>query len=421
MKTRILSLSALLLTTSLSFSLPAHAEETKDPYADNLTGNWGGARNKLSDKGIDVTVEYKADFWNVSSGGTKHGGNYLDNMDLKFNLDNEKLLGIKGNKALIYFLNNDGNKPNESRIGSVQGIDNIEVGTNTFKLYEAWDEQTFLDNKLAVLVGLHDLNSEFMAPDMSANFIKPTFQVSQTLAQTGQNGPSIFPNTSMAARVKAMPTDTSYVSFAVFDGVPGNPNRPHGTHVDFNKGDGLLLIAEAGVTPKPAEGVDGNPNKFAVGAWTYTKGQADLEEVDASGNPAKNRSVGAYLLTSYQFYNDKANGRDMGVFFRGGVADADVEQIDWDYELGVVAHGWVPGRGDAEIGLGFSQANNGGKYMRSVGSASHRDEYGYELYYRDKLMNGVTIQPDLQYIMNPGTSLTEKDALAFGIRLDINF
>ena len=97
-------------------------------------------RGKLADMGVDVTVEYKADIWHTTSGGIGRGSNYLGSLDLKFALDNQKLLGIKGNRALIYFLNDHGGKPNANQVGSTQGIDNIEVSTNTTRLYEAWIE-----------------------------------------------------------------------------------------------------------------------------------------------------------------------------------------------------------------------------------------------------------------------------------------
>ena len=218
-----------------------------------------------------------------------------------------------------------------------------------------------------------------------------------------------------------MPTETTYVSAAAFDGVPGDPNFPHGTHIDLRPRDGLLLVAEAGCTPKAPEGVDGTPNKFAIGGWTYTKKMDDLVDIDGSGNPIKRRMEGVYLLSSYQIYNNKEAGHDLGVFFRAGLADGNTARADWDYETGIVGHGWVPTRPDGEIALGFSQAHNSDKYMQSVSGAAERNEYGFELYYRDKLMKGVSIQPDLQYIINPGTNPAVKDATVVGIRLDINF
>lgn len=414
-------LLSLLLVSTIIASAPAMAtEETKDPYEGNFFGNWGGVRTKLDAMGIAPTIEYKADVWSVTSGGIKRGNNYNDNLDIKFELDGEKLFGIKGNNAMVSFVNNNGGAPNARQVGSVQGIDNIETSTNTFKLYELWDEQSFFDNKLAVLVGLHDLNAEFDVTDMTANFIKPTMQIGQAFAQSGTNGPSVFPNTSLAGRVKFSPTEASYISAAVFDGIPGDPARPHGTHIDLQSRDGLLMVAEAGYAPA-VEGVDGNPNKFAIGAWGYSKEMDDLVAVDGSGNPVKKRMAGAYALSSYQVYSDKKSGRDIGVFLRGGFADGNTAQVDWDYETGLVGHGWVPTRSDSEIGLGLSQSHNGDKYMQSVSGAADRNEYSLELYYRDQIVSGFSVQPDLQYVINPGTDPALDNATVVGIRFDINF
>ena len=188
----------LTFTALAAFAFPAFSEDAPK-FDDHLLGDMGGLRNKLANDGIDFTVEYKGDFWRNSSGGAKQANAYNDNLDLKAAIDGEKAFGIQGNKALIYFINNFGTKPNAREVGSTQGVDNIEPGINTFKLYEAWMDQSFLDNKLSVLVGLHDLNSEFYLTDNSSNFIKPSFQIGQDFAQSGQNGPSIFPTTSLVS------------------------------------------------------------------------------------------------------------------------------------------------------------------------------------------------------------------------------
>lgn len=411
------ALAILLLTATPTIG---HTAEAEDPFKDSLLGDAGGVRKELSDAGVGVTVDYKADLWQVTS-GRNEGSNYMDNLDVKFDLDGEKIFGIKGNKMLVYFISNAGGETNGDRIGSVEGMDNLEVTTNAVKLYELWMEQSFMEDQLSVLVGLHDLNAEFAVTDLSANFIKPTMQVMQTFAQSGQNGPSIFPSTSLAGRVRISPTEESYISAAVFDGVPGNPAHPRATRIDLNDNDGLLLIAEAGITPKAPDQKDSTPNKVALGAWTYTEDMDDVVDVDASGNPEKRTMSGAYLLSSYQFYHDAAAGRDLGAFLRAGLADGDTAQVSWDYELGVVANGWVPNRPDAEIGVGFTQAHNGNKYVRSVGGVADDNEYGMELYYRDTVTNGITIQPDVQYIINPGSDTVTDDALVVGVRVDINF
>lgn len=418
---RLLSLLYTILCIFAANDVYA-ADDNKDPYKDTLFGHWNGTRDSLSAAGIDVTIAYQADVLSNVSGGIKRGNNYLDNLDLKFALDGEKLYGIQGNKALIYFLNNDGGHPNLHRIGSAQGIDSIEVVKDTPKLYEAWVDQSFVDNKLSILLGLHDLNTEFDSTDSTNNFIKPSFQIGPEFAQSGPNGPSSFPVTALAARLKYAPTETSYVETAAFDGVAGDPRHPYGNHFKFN--EGLLLAVEAGYTPKTAEPSDPNPDKFALGAWMYTKKFNDLVEVDRMGKPVKSRSGGVYGLASYQLYHDKEAARSISAFFRPGIADGNTKPIEWAYEAGLVSNGLVPARPDAEIGMGITQSHNSSKYVRSViasGSRVEHNEYGLELYYRDKLYKGITVQPDLQYVINPGTNPQLDNAAIIGIRFEINF
>jgi len=86
-----------------------------------------------------------------------------------------------------------------------------------------------------------------------------------------------------------------------------------------------------------------------------------------------------------------------------------------------VGNGWVPTRPDSEIGVGFTQAHNGDTYLDSVAGVANDNEYGFELYYRDTLGRGITVQPDFQYIINPGTDTVTDNVTIFGIRFDINF
>lgn len=200
---------------------------------------------------------------------------------------------------------------------------------------------------------------------------------------------------------------------------PGNPDHPYATRVDYEKGDGLLLIGEAGYTPKIPDHDDGM-TKLALGAWRYTQRVDDLVDLDGNGNPVKRHQQGAYLLTSCQFYKDK-DARALGGFFRATIADGDTAQVKWTHETGLLANGWVPTRPDGEIGIGVAQAHNGSKYKQSVSGVADSNEYSWELYYRDTVWRGVTVQPDVQYIVNPGTDTVTKNATVFGMRVDVNF
>ena len=402
--------STMLSLASLSI---AHAQEEATNYDDYLLGDLGGIRPALENHGINVAVEYTAQFWSTTSGGIDEGSDYADDLNIAFEINGEKAFGIAGNTVMLSFLNNNGTAANTRHVGSVQGIDNIETDTHTFKLFEAWVEQQFLDNRLSILLGLHDLNSEFWVTDISGNFIKPVMQIGQTLAQTGTNGPSVFPQAGLTGRVRVNPTENSYFMFAAYEGIPGDPDRTSGTHFSTETDEGLLLITEAALVPPSPEGVEGDVNKFAIGAWRYTQEQPDLV-----GGGASNQ-VGAYLLTSYQLYHDATFGQGIAGFLTGGIAEGSTVQTDWDIEAGLVATGWVPHRPASEIGFGVALAHNSDEYKAST-SPSDTVETSYELYYRDTVYNGITVQPDVQYIVNPGTDPTIDNATLVGLRVDFN-
>lgn len=401
----------LLTTTLLAFTSLGTSVAAEDPYAGNLLGDMGGVRPMLERNGIDLTIEYKGDAW-ATTQGADEGRNYLDNLDIQFAVDGSKAFGIEGNTLYLSFLNNFGNGPNAKRIGGVQGVDNIETDPDTFKLYEAYVEQSLFNNTVLALVGIRDLNADFAVNDMAGNFIMPPMGIMQSFSQTGQNGPSIFPTPGLATRLKFNTSEETYFSVAAFEGIPGNPNNGHGNHLNLNGKEGALLVGEVGWVPPSPDGLDGEYNKLAVGAWRYTK------EFDDNAGTSTDDVQGVYLLSSYQFYHDAKAARGLGAFLRAGYAAGNAVQSEWDYQVGLVGQGWLPTRAAGEFGLGFSQATNSSDFMIN-NAGSDRAEYQFEAYYRDEVYHGISLQPDFQYIVNPGT-VGGENASVFGLRLGAN-
>ena len=92
------------------------------------------------------------------------------------------------------------------------------------KIYEAWYEHRFFDERLSLLAGLHDYNSEFDVLEYASDFLNSSFGISPDISQVG---PSIFPTTALAPRGsrRSRPAG-SYLLAALYDGVPGDPELP---------------------------------------------------------------------------------------------------------------------------------------------------------------------------------------------------
>lgn len=193
-----------------------------------------------SDNAYELSAAYTAEVWR-NEGGVKDGWRYLDNLDVVLEADLERAVGWEGANGLVYLLYNNGASLSELT-GDIHIVSNIETGVRATRLYEAWIEQQIGDTA-SIKVGLYDLNSEFDALETSALFIGSAHGIGQDIAQSGQNGPSIFPVTSLSARAQVQIDDGLVVRAAILDAVPGNPDRPSRTAIDL--GDGVLAIAEA--------------------------------------------------------------------------------------------------------------------------------------------------------------------------------
>lgn len=403
-------MTALLVGTFISGVVQADAYKGSESY---LTGDWGGNRTALLDAGIDVGVVYTADYWNVMDGGIKEGSNLVSNLDVQVDIDGYRFYGLKNNTVRMRAIYVTGGSPNAARLGSVEGIDNFETDADGIKLYEFWTEQKFMQEDLSLLLGLYDVSSDFANTEMTSNFMKPSMRIMPTLDNSGGNGLSSYPDTGLSARVKYVYNGIYYAQAALVDGVPGNANNSSGTHIHIGGNDGALMIAEAGITPCIKGQEYKNPNKLALGVWRYTEKQDDMAYAGK-----KEPNQGVYVLGSYEFYGD-GEGRSMGAFVKGGMSDEDTHQVDFDMQTGIVGKGFIPTRKQGEIGVGYTQADNSDDYMKANPGVDDR-EFSLNTYYRDEIVPGVNVQPEFQYIKDPGSNKAINSSSVFGLRVELN-
>jgi len=141
--------------------------------------------------------------------------------------------------------------------GDIQTLDNIDA-PDEWKLYEAWLEQEMFGGRLSLLAGLYDVNEEFDVLETATLLINSSFGVGKDFSQSGENGPSIFPSTSLGVRIAAQPVANGYVRAAVLDGVPSDSSDSDTIpdFFDFDSDEGVLGVAEAGYIAGSEEGSD---------------------------------------------------------------------------------------------------------------------------------------------------------------------
>lgn len=391
----------LLISSTFFISTNLLAQEVESSH---LISSFDQQRSELEDKGISVESVLVNDFVANVSGGAHRTAGVLGNFDLTASFDTKKLGFWDNGTLFVYVLGNYGRNPSEY-VGDLQASNNIEA-YDTIKLYEFWYNHNFMDEKLSILVGLHDYNSEFDALDYAGTLINSSFGIQFDISQVG---PSIFSTTALAARFKYQVTDQSYLQTAIYDGIPGSPTNQRGTHLDLRSGEGVFLAAEAGYTSKE----DQNHYKYALGGWYHT---AEFEDYSAT---ARDSNSGVYLIGEDTICTETDPEQGLGVFFQYGVAKADRNQIGHYYGAGLMYTGLVPERDQDILSFGIASARNGGAY-RSANLGSDKNETVFELTYRAEILPYLVVQPDLQYIVNPSTDSSLKDAFVVGIRTELS-
>lgn len=404
-----------------------------------LTGDWNGTRTGLDKKGITLEAVYTGEFISNLAGGLERKSTYLDNVDLVLSLNLDKLFSWKGGDFFIYGLGNHGGKPSEF-VGDAQTISNIEA-FSTWKIYEAWLQQNLFNNRLSVLVGLYDLNSEFQTLHSSSLFINSSHGIGPAFSQSGVNGPSIFPNAALGIRVKWNVGKGYYIQSVLLDGIPGDPSNPSGTRITFLPGAGVLSTTEIQyLFADPAGGSDNtdrdNMNrlgrleepeykgKIGIGYWFYTARFPVIPAGSARGiSSTANR--GFYFIGEYKIFSE-GNDSEQGLtlFARIGAANSDINRFSSYTGGGIYYRGLIPGRDEDEFGLAVAGAHNGGpykKFVQSMGERVNNAEWNIEMTYSLSPEPWLTLQPDVQYVINPGTNPSIKNALDFGINFSVNF
>ena len=407
----------------LVVSNSAFAEEEKAPdwNAETLSGGWGGARSSLYDRGIAVELTHKSDMLANTSGGVAHGAVWLANSEIAVNMDLGKLAGWDAATAFIQYHVQHGNKSINNYAGSFAGVDNIETSTNAGQFYQAWLQKNSADDSLSVLAGLYAIDSEFYVTDTSGLFLQPPYGMSAEMAQTGRNGPPVFPMGALAVRVKYA-SSGYYVQGALTDGAPGNLNDPQGTHIRLDQGDGTLAVVELGYNTSE-EGK--SFNKTAIGLWRYSTRADDLVEVDTLGNPLRRPDQGLYILAERTLraeQNDPAQG--LSGFVRFGTVNKDVYQADWSGSLGLNYQGLFDGRDDDSAGIAVTTSHASSKYrdaQLALGNVSDSSETVVEITYRAQIQPWLSVQPMVQRIFNPNMDAALKDAWIAGVRFEVAF
>ncbi len=328
--------------------------------------------------------------------------NYLDNLDLSIELSTEGLGFFPGGTLLIQYLANNGADPT-SIVGDMQGTSNIEAN-NTQRLYQAWYNQSIADGLIEILVGMHDLNSEFYTSEYAGFFNNGSFGIGPDVAANAPVG--IFNVAAIGGRVKVATEGGFSFLAAVYDGDPGDPDHNHnGIQHDWATEEGLMTIAEAQYEMQTIQHEDADPSIFRVGAWFHT---AEFETVNLDSLATVTGNYGLYYSIDYPL------STKLGAFVHGGFAAGDRSPVPSYTGIGFQTLGGSRFLFTNAIEQTFGLAINSA-FVAEEGT----NEIVIEAAWHLQITDNLALKPDFQFVVNPGGVSSAQPALVFSIRTEI--
>jgi porin len=420
---------------------------------DRLLGDPGGVRSKLEAAGITFSLQETSEVLGNASGGIKTGAIYEGATLMGLDIDTEKSIRLPGGTfhASAYQIHGRGLSVNN--IGNLNTVSSIEA-TRATRLFELWYEQKFLGDALALRVGQQAADTEFQTSEYGGLFINASFGWPTLSAVDMPAGGPAYPLGALGVRLKVQPRDDLTFLIGVYSGSPapageGDPQLRNHSGTSFVLNQGVFVIGEVQYGLNGGDGATGLSGTYKVGAWYNSNAFADQRYANdgllladpASSQIALNRrnNYSVYAVADQLVWREPGTkDQGIGVFARVTGISNDRNLVNGFINVGVTWKGAVEGRDDDTIGLGIGLARIGDRARRFDGDVAFFSGAAYprrtsetvlELTYQAPVTPWLTLQPDFQYIFNPGggvVSSTEPDktigsAAVFGLRAVVVF
>lgn len=382
-----------------------------------LLDNLWGWRSAMDRYGLTLTPVYIGDVMGNPSGGQKQGTVYESCLNLPLTVNLDKLVpGWEGATVFGNVLWIAGRSLSADYVGDISGSSNI-AADDTVRLQELWFEQSFWGDGASVRAGLLDADAVFFVSDSASLFINGTFGA---FTHVGANlpNPPFYPMAAPAVRINIEPVPQFDFQTGVFKANSGTEEQNrNGLNYHFNGDDGVLVFSEVGYHLNPAKNDTGLVGSYKLGSFVDTANFHNLA-TDASEGP----DFGIYAVADQEVYRNQ--NRKVSFFTRGGWAPADINTVAWYLDGGVHLTGFVPGRPNDTVGVAAARSWLSSDYQgtQSPGSTPpFSAETVIEATWRIRILPWWTLQPDFQYIINPGGGQHSPDATVIGLRTTVVF
>jgi len=426
-----------------------------------LLSNMGGLRPFLSQYGMSFALQETSEVLGNVTGGIHQGFKYDGLAQMVLQLDTNRAFGWHGGTFNASALQIHGRSLSADNLSTLQTSSGIEADRAT-RLWELWYDQKMLDeDRLSIRVGQQSLDQEFIVSQNALLFVNTMFGWPMVPSADLPGGGPAYPLSALGVRFKARPIDPVTLLVGVFNGSPvpvnstGDSQQVNASGTSFPTNGGALVIAELQYS-YPALGSmlyadqkEPLARVYKIGFWYDTEHFADqrfdntglsLANPLSTGIPQQHRGdYSIYAVADQLVWVDPAESdRTINLFARAmGTPETDRNLIDLSLNFGMIFHEPFLHRDDDTFGIGMGYAQISGQaagldqdtalYTGSF-NPTRTSETFVEVTYQYAVAPWLQLQPDFQYVFNPGGGVANasgtariKDEAVLGVRTNILF
>jgi porin len=399
----------------------------------------GHLRKSLADAGFTVGGFYLGETFG-NTGGLRQGETY-NGVLWAYLLGDLYKAGLW--KGLCFYADAyqiHGRSITADNIGSLATVSDYEALPST-RLSELWLEQHLFNDHVTVRVGQLTADTEFLLSLGGSNFLDSTWTWATLPSSDLPGGGPAYPLATPGVRLAFKPNDKWSLMLGVYNADPagahctGNPQICDDDGLDFRLDSPPLLMAEGSYKYNQNGRL---PGTVKIGGWNQF---GTFHEQPGSGAPTIAMTFNSipveadwaiYGIIDQLVWRVPGSKDPKGIALFGRLIGTSAEQnlVDIYADGGVILSGTIPARAEDTLAVGFAytgisndvQAPDSG--LLSAGSF----EALLEVCYTAQLRTGWTLQPDFQYIWQPGGGVPEpsgkgtvSNAAVWGLRSTINF
>lgn len=420
----------------------------------SMLGNMWGVRPALGKYGVTFGLQETSEVLGNVSGGIHQRADYDGLTQMLVQMDTSRAFGWYGGTFNASALQIHGRNLSADNLGTLQTSSGIESDRAT-RLWELWYDQKFLnEDRLDVKAGQQSLDQEFMTSQNANLFVNTMFGWPMVPSADMPGGGPAYPLSALGVRARAKPTDSITVLGGIYNGSPLARDGTNTSGTNFPLDGGALAIAEIQYA-YPALGSmvstdDEHPlsGTYKLGVWYNTQNFADQEVdntglslADPSSNGAPRQHHGNYSIYAVAdqmvWHSENVDDRTLNFFTRiMGTPQSDRNLIDFSLNTGLTMHEPIFGRDDDTVGVGMGYAHVSSraaaldKDMTNFGTYTpvQGGETFVEAMYQYQVTPWWQLQPDFQYVFNPGAGTLNPNKgqrigneAIFGLRTNILF